>query len=198
MAGRLPESWVPPAHILDLPARVRLRHTLSEQRGEWQQRIQSVLYHHGCPQRGDLINQAGLAWLAAQPLPPCAREQVTVALATIDVLERQLAPLDKELRSYARRQPGCKALMRHYGIGPVTAVTVLASSATRPASPPPEKPSGSPGWTSPCTPPISGARPATCPARDRQRCGGRYSKPRSAPDVRARPTTPTTRRRRNG
>ena len=126
MAGRLPESWIPPAHILDLRARVRLRHTLSEQRGEWQQRIQSVLYHHGCPQRGDLINRAGLTWLAALPLPACAREQVTVGLAMIDALERQLAPLDKELRSYARRQPGCKALQRHYGIGPLTAVTILA------------------------------------------------------------------------
>src|SRR5690349_13705280 len=63
MAGRLPESWIPPDHILDLRARVRLRHTLSEQRGEWQQRIQSVLYHHGCPQRGDLINGPGLEWL---------------------------------------------------------------------------------------------------------------------------------------
>ena len=54
MAGRLPESWIPPDHILDLRARVRLRHTLSEQRCEWQQRIQAVLYHHGCPKRGAL------------------------------------------------------------------------------------------------------------------------------------------------
>src|SRR3954451_23340672 len=37
MISRLPESWVPPDHILDLRARVRLRHTLSDQRGEWQQ-----------------------------------------------------------------------------------------------------------------------------------------------------------------
>ena len=35
MVSRVPESWLPPDHILDLPARVRLRHTLSEQRGEW-------------------------------------------------------------------------------------------------------------------------------------------------------------------
>ncbi len=126
MAGRVPESWIAPAHILDLRARVRLRHTLSEQRGEWQQRIQSVLYHHGCPKRGDLINRAGLTWLAALPLPACAREQVTVALAMIDALERQLAPLDKQLRTYARRQPGCKALQAHYGIGPLTSVTILA------------------------------------------------------------------------
>jgi transposase len=126
MASRLPESWIAPDHILDLRARVRLRHTLSEQRGEWQQRIQAVLYHHGCPQRGDLINEAGLGWLAAQPLPVCAREQAPVALAMIEALDTQLVPLDNELRGYARRQPGCKALMAHYGIGPLTAVTILA------------------------------------------------------------------------
>lgn len=28
MTGRLPESWIAPGHILDLRARVRLRHTL--------------------------------------------------------------------------------------------------------------------------------------------------------------------------
>jgi hypothetical protein len=55
MLARVPESWIPPDHLLDLRARVRLRHTLSEQRGEWQQRIQAVLYHHGCPQRRQLM-----------------------------------------------------------------------------------------------------------------------------------------------
>jgi len=41
--GRLPESWIPPAHILDLRGRVRLRHTLSHPRTEWQQGIQALL-----------------------------------------------------------------------------------------------------------------------------------------------------------
>ena len=123
---RLPESWIPPDHILDLRARVRLRHTLSEQRGEWQQRIQATLYHHGCPQRRQLMTGDGREWLAAQPLPAAAREQVTIALAMIDALDAQIAPLEKELRAYARRQAGCKALMAHYGIGELTAVTILA------------------------------------------------------------------------
>jgi transposase len=126
MIGRLPESWIAPDHILDLRARVRLRHTLSEQRGEWQQRIQATLYHHGCPQRRQLMVGDGREWLAAQPLPKTAREQVTVALAMIDALDRQMRPIEKELRSYARRQEGCKALMAHYGIGELTAVTILA------------------------------------------------------------------------
>ena len=126
MVKRLPESWIPPAHILDLRARVRLRHTLSEQRGEWQQRIQATLYHHGCPQRRSLMTGDGREWLAAQPLPATAREQVTVALAMIDGIETQIAPIDKELRAYAHRQAGCQALMAHYGIGPLVAVTILA------------------------------------------------------------------------
>src|ERR1700722_13496676 len=62
LIGRLPESWIPPAHLLDLRAQVRLRHTLSHQRAEWPQRIQAVLYHHGCPQRGELLTLAGRAW----------------------------------------------------------------------------------------------------------------------------------------
>jgi transposase len=44
----------------------------------------------------------------------------------VDALEVQIAPLDRELRAYAHRQVGCEALMRHYGIGALTAVTNLA------------------------------------------------------------------------
>jgi transposase len=127
LAGRLPESWIPPDHILDLRAQVRLRHTLIEQHSEWQQRIQAVLYHHGCPQRRKLMTGDGRDWLAAQPLPEVARQQITVSLAMIDALEREIAPLDKQLRPYARRQSGCKALIAaHYGIGELCAVTILS------------------------------------------------------------------------
>jgi hypothetical protein len=46
---RLPESWIPPAHILDLRELVRLRKTLIDQRTQWKQRIHAVLFHHGLP-----------------------------------------------------------------------------------------------------------------------------------------------------
>ena len=52
MIGKLPECWIPPEHLLDLRARVRLRHTLIDDRGEWQQRIHAVLYHHGIRRPG--------------------------------------------------------------------------------------------------------------------------------------------------
>ncbi len=69
----------------------------------------------------------GRGWLAAQPLPAAAREQITVALVMIDALDAQTVPVSRELRSYARRQTGCKALIAaHYGIGELCAVTILA------------------------------------------------------------------------
>src|SRR3954447_8766237 len=126
MIGRLPESWIPPEHLLDLRARVRLRHTLVDQRGEWQQRIQAVLYHHGFPQPNGLLTGENRAWLEALALSPGAREQVTIAVQIIDSLDAQSAPITRELRLYARRQAGCRALMKHYGIGELTAVTILA------------------------------------------------------------------------
>jgi transposase len=126
MVGRLPESWIPSEHLLDLRARVRLRHTLVDQRREWQQRMQSVLYHHGAPPRSWLLTAQSRAWLESLDLPAAAREQITVALAMSDAHDAQLAPLDQQLRAYAKRQPGCRALMRHYGIGPLTAITILA------------------------------------------------------------------------
>jgi transposase len=63
LIGRLPESWIAPAHILDLRARVRTRHLLSHQRTEWQQRMQAVLYHHGFPQQRNLLTVEKRSWL---------------------------------------------------------------------------------------------------------------------------------------
>jgi transposase len=128
MIGKLPESWIPPDHLLDLRSKVRLRHTLVDQRGEWQQRIRAVLYHHGLPHRSELhlLSGEGRAWLEQVDVPDAAREQIEVAVAMSEALDSQIAPLDKQLRAYARRQPGCRALMAHYGIGELTSVAIVA------------------------------------------------------------------------
>src|SRR3954454_864872 len=126
IVGGLPESWIPPEHLLALRARVRLPHTLVDARREWQQRMQAVLYHHGVPSRSWLMTAASRQWLAQLELPATAREQITIAQSMIDAHDLQLAPLDQELREYARGQAGCRALMGHYGIGPLTSITILA------------------------------------------------------------------------
>jgi transposase len=110
------------AHRAILRARVRLRHRLVDQRGEWQQRTHAVLYHHGHPHKDGLLRAANRAWLEQIALPDAAREQVTVALAMIDALDAQASPITAE----PRRQPGCRALLRLYGVGELTAVAILA------------------------------------------------------------------------
>jgi transposase len=44
----------------------------------------------------------------------------------IEAIDRELVPLERELYAFARRQPGCRALMAAYGVGALTAVAILA------------------------------------------------------------------------
>jgi transposase len=126
--GRLPSSWIPPTWILDLRTTVRLRKTLVDQRTAWQQRIHAALFHHGLPRpTQELLSGASRAWLERVVLPPASRQLLGVALGQIDHLDAELDPIDRWLRTLARRQPGCRALIAsHYGIGAITAPTILA------------------------------------------------------------------------
>jgi transposase len=124
--GRVPESWIPPEHILELRSLVRLRRALVEERTAWQQRIHAQLFHHGHPGRRDLLVRERRAWVEGLELPAAARTQIDVALSVIDHVNERLGPVDRELRQVANSWPGAKALQAHYGIGPLTAVAFLA------------------------------------------------------------------------
>jgi transposase len=126
LAGRLPESWIPPEHILELRSKVRLRKTLVDERSAWLQRIQAQLFHHGVPKTSGLLTPARRDRLTRLELPDSARTVIRTALAVIDRINEQLEPLERELRSFARRQPGCLALQGHFGIGELTSVAILA------------------------------------------------------------------------
>jgi transposase len=127
LAGELPESWIPPAQILELRTRVRMRKTLIDQRTAWQQRIQAQLFHQGIAAGLRLRTQAGRDALAQAELSPAGRELVVLGLRMMNALDRELAPLDRELRAFARRQAGCRALIADlYGVGPVSATAILA------------------------------------------------------------------------
>jgi len=125
--GRLPEAWIPPAHVREWRTRTRLRKTLVDERTSWLQRIQATLFHHGIANVPDqLLRANGRAFLRTLELPPAAGERIEIALAIIDEIDRQLIGLEREIGRLARRQPGCQALMRQYGIGPLTAPTILS------------------------------------------------------------------------
>ena len=124
--GRLPESWCPPEHVRQWRSRARLRNTLLSERTGWIQRIRATLYHHGVAGApDDLRTLAGREFLTALELPTDAAERVRVALEIIDMLEIQLAGIERDLRALARHQNGCRALMSQYGIGELSALVTL-------------------------------------------------------------------------
>jgi transposase len=127
LAGRLPESWIPPAHILELRTLVRTRKVLLDERTAWQQRMQAQLFHQGVPRGITLRATSGRAALAEAGLSPAGRELVDLGMRMIDALDRELVPLDRRLRAFARRQLGCQALIAElYGVGALLAPVILA------------------------------------------------------------------------
>jgi transposase len=108
LAGELPESWIPPAHILELRTLVRLRKTLIDQRTAWQQRIHAQLFHQGVPAGLRLRTQAGREALRRAELSPAGRELVALALRMLNAFDLELAPLDRQLRAFALRRRLCR------------------------------------------------------------------------------------------
>jgi transposase len=123
---RFPESWIPPAHVLEIRSLGRLYCTLMDERRAWQQRIHAQLFHQGCPPVRALLSQAGREALAGAELSAAGRQYVDAALRRIDELSVEIEPLRTQLVSFARRQAGCRALQRHYGIGWLCAAIMWA------------------------------------------------------------------------
>ena len=57
--GRLPESVIPPAQVLEVRTLGRLYCALMDERRAWQQRIQAQLFHQGCPPITALLSPTG-------------------------------------------------------------------------------------------------------------------------------------------
>jgi hypothetical protein len=104
-----------------------VRKTLIDQRTAWLQRLQAQLFHQGVPPGLKPRTAAGRDALANVELSPAGRETVELCLRMLDQLDRELAPIDRTLQLFARRQPGCRSLIEQlYGVGAVTATAIRA------------------------------------------------------------------------
>jgi transposase len=129
--GRLPECWIPPAHILECRALLELYHALRVAHTAWVQRVHAVLFHQGTPAlgAGALSTAEGLARLeqvAAEQLSAAGRLQVQTALGMLGALEEQLDVVRGQLLACSRRLYGARVLhQRLYGVGPITALALV-------------------------------------------------------------------------
>jgi transposase len=127
LEGRLPESWIPPAHVLEVRTLGRLYCALMEERRSWRQRIHAQLFHRGCPPITALLTEAGREALIRAELSATGRHYVDTALRRIDELTAEIDPVRTQLVNFARRQTRCRALQaRQYGVGWLCAAIMWA------------------------------------------------------------------------
>jgi transposase len=126
--GRLPECWIPPAHVLDCRALMETYHDLRRQHTAWVQRVHAVLFHQGAPAFHDLSRvsaPAELEALARERLSRAGQVQVTVCLAMMEATGTQMAMVRRQVLAAARRLRGAQALQAQlYGVGPFTALAL--------------------------------------------------------------------------
>ena len=127
LAGDLPECWIPPQHVLEARAVVRLYKDLLDERGAWHQRIAATLFHQGVPAIGSMATPEGRDAVEQVELSSAGRQAVQTGLRQIGRLTAELDVLRRQLAMLARRQPGCRELRAtQSGIGPVTSVAIWA------------------------------------------------------------------------
>ena len=126
-ADLLPEAWFAPAPVRQLRALLRHRVALVRLRTRLRNRIHAIVadYGHDRPV-GGYWTGPGRAWLAALELPAVSRELVEDYLGLIDALQDRVDRLDWEVRQRARSDPRVKVLTQLPGVGPFTALVILA------------------------------------------------------------------------
>jgi transposase len=125
-ADLLPEAWIAPPGVRQLRALLRHRVQLVRLRTLLRNRIHAVLADHGHGRPGGCWSGPGRGWLASLELPAVSREVIQDALALIDALQQPIDRLDGEVHQHARADPRVKVLTQLPGVGPFTALVLLA------------------------------------------------------------------------
>ena len=124
-ADLLPEAWIAPPAVRQLRALLRHRVRLMRLRTLLRNRIHAVLADHGHDRPAGCWSGPGREWLASLELPAASRE-VDDGLALIDAAEARIDRLDWEIVQRARSDPRVKVLTQLPGVGPFTALVILA------------------------------------------------------------------------
>src|SRR6266513_4213814 len=125
-ANLLPEAWIAPPPVRQLRALLRHRIQLVRLRTLLRNRIHAIVAGHGHGRPGGCWSGPGRAWLASLDLPAASREVIEDGLALIDALQVPIDRLDWEVRQHARSDPRVKVLTQLPGVGPFTALVILA------------------------------------------------------------------------
>jgi transposase len=123
----LPEAYVAPRQLRDLRDLLRHRIVLTRMRTALKNRVHALLARQGIQQsHADLFGAGGRRFLAALPLRKPPRRRLDSLLALIDDFDREVEQAKREIDALAVDDPRVAVLTQLRGIGPYTAMLLIA------------------------------------------------------------------------
>src|SRR5262245_25329014 len=123
----LPEAYVAPRDLRDLRDLLRHRVVLTRMRSALKNRVHALLARQGIQNgHSDLFGAGGRRYLGALPLRDPARRRLDSLLSLISDFDREIELAKRELDALARHDPRVDVLCQLRGIGPYTAMLVIA------------------------------------------------------------------------
>ena len=125
--GLLPEAYIAPPELRDLRDLLRHRATLVHLRTSIKNRVHALLARQGIlPEFSDLFGTAGREYLAGLALPDGPRRRLDSLIALISDFDREITATTSEIDQRARADERVKLLCQIRGIGPYTAMLIIA------------------------------------------------------------------------
>jgi transposase len=123
----LSEAYVAPRELRDLRDLLRHRIVLTRMRTALKNRVHALLARQGIQHgHADLFGAGGRCFLARLPLREPARRRLDSLLGLIDDFDREIEQAKREIDAQARHDPRVEVLTRLRGIGPYTAMLLIA------------------------------------------------------------------------
>jgi transposase len=123
----LPEAYIAPRELRDLRDLLRHRVALTHMRSALKNRVHALIARQGIRhQHTDLFGKAGLELLAALELREPPRRRLDSLLALICDFDREIAQTTREIDQRAKHDERVGVLCQIRGVGPYTAMLVIA------------------------------------------------------------------------
>ena len=126
-ADLLPEAYVAPRELRDLRELLRHRIALTAMRSALKNRVHAILAKHGITrEHSDLFGKGGRQFLAALELREAPRARLDSLIALICDFDREIEATSKEIDQRAKADDRVEVLTQIRGIGPYTAMLIIA------------------------------------------------------------------------
>lgn len=140
-ADLVPQAYIPPREVRDLRERLRHRAFLVALQTKLKNRIHSALGKLGIslPEVSDLFGKAGMAWLESLEMREPFRSLMDQDLRVLETVRQEIKQATQEVESLAEEDPRVEWIRPIRGIGPYSAMLILAEIGEIDRFPDPKK-----------------------------------------------------------